>query len=474
MINSGDRSASSRRAVLAGAAGATLVGLTARPTMAAPSLPLRPISKDPPRAIRVLRVPEDHPNVKSALAASLPGDHVSLADGIYPGDRTWVLPGLRAPARFVVVRARNRHKAVFTGRITLASPGIWLHDLATDYHSLTDKIESQDYSIGIRASQTRITRCSIRSLGGVRIYSQLPEHRDIIIAYNDFISDRPYRYGDAQLYIGDVTGERSGPTEIDIAYNRFVDTAKDRRRLADGSIAPVNGRFAIYLGHSKPGANPSGVNLSIRIHHNAILGHRPHAIYTKRHVYIGFNYVENVDLTTVAPQIGFRHGGDPFGAGGIIEGNFAQGNGINVNDFGARILGNHVPSGAIRLHCGSGTWDAERGRYDNLYQAASGSILIGNRATYRVGYSRTGVLTRYLLESEGGKVRDVRIHMAGLGNASDVLFEAFLPVSPEFPDLIAGPYARKTILIDPRTSGGRTFPEPVGAWLLAEVGAHVA
>ena len=169
---------------------------------------------------------------------------------------------------------------------------------------LTDKIESLDYSISIRASQTRITRCLIRSLGGVRIYSQLPEHRDIIIAYNDFIADRLYRYGDAQLYIGDVTSDRSGPTEIDIAYNRFLDTAKDRRRLPDGSIAPVNGRFAIYLGHSKPGANPTGVNLSIRIHHNAILGHRPHAIYTKRHVYIGFNYAENADLTTVAPQIG--------------------------------------------------------------------------------------------------------------------------------------------------------------------------
>jgi hypothetical protein len=466
--------AASRRLLLAGCAGGVTASLLpARSAHAAASIALRSVPKDPPPARRVIFVPETYPSIRAALAAAQPGDHISLADGTYPRDRVWSLAAVTPPYRYVVVRARNRHKAVFTGRVTLASPGLWLHGLATKFMSAEDESNTDDYSIKIQASRIRVTRCLIRSLGGIRIYSQKPEHRDIILSYNDFSVDRPHRYNDSQLLIGDVAKDSAGPTDVDVAYNRFSDTAPDLRVLPDGSTAPVNGRHAIYLGHSKPGTNPTGVNLSIRIHHNAVLGHRPHAIYIKRHVYIGFNYVQTSDRATKFPQLGFRHGGGPVGSGGIIEGNFVDGNGINVNDTGARVLGNHAPFGAIRLHSGTGTWDARSSKYINLYQAASDCILVGNRALYRVGYSLPGILVRYLLASEGAAVRGVRIHMAGKGQPSDVLREPPIPADRGNPGVLAEPYIKDSILIDAATSGGHSFPAAAGQELLGQVGSGV-
>jgi hypothetical protein len=288
-----------RRGLFAAVAGLAVVpvGLAPAPAHAA-SVPLRAIAKNPSIAKRTLRVPESYPTVEAALAAARPGDHVSLRDGTYAGDQVWTASG--AAGAHIVIKARNWHKAVFTGRIQIRSPYLWLHALRTSFMgpdpdwSLSDMRPDDEYAIGVRASHVRITRCIIASLGGVRIYDASPELTDIIIAYNDFVGSRPYRYLGHQLFIGDVRTHSIGPTEVDIAYNYFDDPEPHRTSLPNGSPAPLNERHNIYLGNSQPGMEPTGVNLSIRVHHNVIRGHRAMAIYMKRHVYVGFNDVDTV------------------------------------------------------------------------------------------------------------------------------------------------------------------------------------
>ena len=260
-----------------------------------------------------------------------------------------------------------------------------------------------------------------------------------------------------------------GPREVDIAYNRFVDQIAHQPRLPSGATAPPNERYGIHLGTSKPGVNDTGSNLSLRIHHNVLVGHRPHAIYLKRHCYVGFNYIVSLDRRSYLPQISFRHGGGPYRLGGIIEGNYADGKGISVNDTGARILGNNLPTGVIKLHCGSGTWLPGAKSFTSLYQAASDCLLVGNIATYRLGYASSKWL---FLESEGGAVRNVQIHMAGNGTAEDVLFEPRLPrpTSLKTPGPLAATVDPTTVLIDPSSSGDHQFPQAIGAELLALVG----
>ena len=171
------------------------------------------------------------------------------------------------------------------------------------------------------------------------------------------------------------------------------------------------------------------MNLSIRIHHNVVLGHRAMAIYIKRHVYLGFNYVDTVPPPHYYNQVGFRHGGGASEKGGIIEGNHVKGIGIFVNDTGARILGNNVPTGKIRLFCGAGVWDPRAGRYVGLHQAAGGTLLVGNRVpSYVLGEFRPTPANEVMLLSEGGRVADVRLYMAGHGSAADAVFPPPVPL----------------------------------------------
>jgi len=450
-----------------------------RPVLAA-SVPLRTLAKNPPKARRTLLVPEQYRTVEAALAAAQAGDHVSLGDGTYDGDRVWTANG--AANGYVVVKARNWHKALLTGRIQLRSPYLWLHALRTSFMDAgpdwasSDRRPNDDYAIGIRASHVRVTRCIIASLGGVRIYDALPELSDIVIAYNNFIGSRPHRYLGYQLFIGDVRVYSVGPTEVDIAYNYFDDPEPHRTTLPDGSPAPLNERFNIYLGNSKPGDHPTGVNLSIRVHHNVIRGHRAMAIFMKRHVYVGFNYVDTVPPPHYQYQVGFRHGGGLAGRGGIIEGNYVSGSGIFVNDTGARVLGNVVADGgSIRLYCGAGSWKPEVGRYVYLMQAASDALLVGNRTrAYAIGAFKPTPPQQVMLASEGGPVARVRIHMAGRGTAASAVFRPDVPWpdASHQPGVYARPYDRASILIDPGGTGGYAFPAAVTSVLRPQVGAN--
>jgi hypothetical protein len=454
-------------------------GLPAHPAAAA-SVPLRPIPKNPPLARRTLRVPEVYRSVEEALAFAQPGDHVSVRDGTYAGDQVWTWNAMPGP--HVVIKARNWHKAVFTGRIQLRSPYLWLHALRTSYMgpdpdwSASNTRPDDEYAIGIRASHVRVTRCIIASLGGVRIYDASPELTDIIIAYNDFVGSRPFRYLGYQLFIGDVRVRSIGPTEVDIAYNYFDDPEAHRTVLPNGLPAPLNERHNIYLGNSKPGDEPTGVNLSIRVHHNVVRGNRGIAIFMKRHVYIGFNYVDTVPPPHYQFQVGFRHGGGAAGSGGIIEGNYVAGSGIFINDTGARVLGNVVANGgSIRLYCGAGFWKSDLGRYIYLMQAASDSLLVGNSTrAYVIGAFKPTPANQVMLMSEGGPLARVRIHMAGRGGTANVSYRAPVPLpdTNHEPGVLVPPYDRSSILIDPAGSGGHSFPSAVTRTLAAQVGSN--
>jgi hypothetical protein len=419
--------------------------------------------------------------VEAALAAALPGDHVSLRDGVYAGDRVWTWGGGGPGRPRVVVKARNWHQAVFSGRLQISSPYLWLHALKTSYMSPdpdppgSPPSDGYRYAIDIRASHVRVTRCVIASLGGLRIHDSRPELEDVIVAYNDFTGARPYRFGGAQLYIGDTRPTSAGPTAVDIACNRFVDAVPHPATLPDGSPAPLNERMSIYLGNSKPEDNPTGVNLTIRVRHNSFQGHRAMAIYMKRHVYIGFNHVRTVRPPHYQYQVGFRHGGGPSGAGGIIEGNHVDGSGIFVNDTGARVLGNVVPNGAIRLYCGAGSWKPELGRYVYLMQAASGAVLVGNRVPrYELGEFKPTPANQVMLEDQGGRLANVRIHMDGRGVAADAVFQPRVPLpdADRNPGVLTDPCLRGTILVDPAGDGGYAYPAAVTSALLAAVGAN--
>jgi hypothetical protein len=395
-----------------------------------------------------------------------------LGAGSRGADRRSPPPGTGSGPH-VVIKARNRHRAVFSGRLTVEGSRLWLHGIKTSFTSPQDTSTTDDYAIGIKASHFRMTRCLVDSANGVRIYHSSPEHKDIVIAYNDFTGSARYRYNGSQLYVGSIPASSAGPTEVDIAYNRFSDGVPHEPVLPDGTPAPPNERFCIHLGNSKPGANPTGVNRSFRVHHNVLVGHRPFCIYLKRHAYVGFNYVRTLDQT-IFPQVAFRHGGGRFLGGGILEGNFVDGpGGIAVNDTGALVLGNRVLGGAVRLHCGCGSWSREDGRYIGLYQAASGTLLVGNIARCLVGYRRPDAV-RLFLESEGGRVANVRIHMDGRGAANDVSFEPAIPLpTPEHtPGNLTDPYVRSSILVDPEGAGGYSYPVAVGTGLLDRVGAN--
>ena len=216
------------------------------------------------------------------------------------------------------------------------------------------------------------------------------------------------------------------------------------------------------------------MNLSFRVHHNVLAGYRPHCIYLKRHAYVGFNYVRTPGRT-IFPQVAFRHGGGRFEEGGIVEGNFVDGTGIAVNDTGALVLGNRVRGGAIRLHCGCGSWSGEDERYVSLYQAASDTVLAGNTGRYLVGYHRPDGV-RLLLENEGGRVANVRIHMDGRGTARNIRFEPDipLPTPAHTPGGLTEPYVRGSILIDAEGAGGYSYPVAVGTRLLERVGANAS
>lgn len=467
-----------RRSLFLAAAGAGASLALPLPTMAA-SLPLRPVPKKLPAPARELLVPEAFATVRAALAVARPGDHISLADGRYDGDLEWSWHGGTGDGRFLVIKARSRHRAVFTGRIRILSPYLWVNGLRTtfmgpDYDWGASQAGTNDFhALRIEASHVRVTRCAIQSLGGLRIYDPSPSLTDIVIAYNDFTGARPNRFLGAQLFIGDVVAESRGPTEVDIAYNYFNDPYPHPSSLPGGVPVPVNERMGIYLGHSKPGSHPTGTNLSIRIHHNVLLGNRAYAIYTKRHTYIGFNYVRTVAPPHFYNQVGFRHGGGPPGQGGIIEGNFANGVGYFVNDTGARVLGNAGPNGSIRLFCGAGTWDAAAGRYTSQRQAASDTLIVGNEVRrYAVGVFRPSTKPQFLLESEGGRVENVRIFMAGRGAAADVDFLAKVPLpGPDHqPGALTEPYVRSTIRIDPAGDGGYAYPAAITGSLLGQVG----
>jgi hypothetical protein len=456
-------------------------GLPAHPAAAA-SIPLRSIPKNPPLARRTLRVPEVYRSVEEALAFAQPGDHVSVRDGTYAGDHVWTWNA--RPGPHVVIKARNWHNAIFTGRIQLRSPYLWLHALRTSFMgpdpdwSASNTRPDDEYAIGMRASHVRVTRCIIASLGGVRIYDASPELTDIVIAYNDFVGSRPYRYLGYQLFIGDVRVRSIGPTEVDIAYNYFDDPEPHRTVLPNGLPAPLNERHSIYLGNSKPGDEPTGVNLSIRVHHNVIRGHRGIAIFMKRHVYVGFNYVDTVSPPHYQYQVGFRHGGGPAGNGGIIEGNYVAGSGIFVNDTGARVLGNVVANGgSIRLYCGAGSWKSDLGRYVYLMQAASDTLLVGNAVgTYALGEFKPTPPNQVMLASEGGRLARVRVHMAGRGTAASAVFRPNVPLpdADHAPGALTQPYDRASIVIDPSGTGGYTFPAAVTSALRAQVGATAA
>jgi hypothetical protein len=464
---------SSRRSVLTGlAAGAAVAAVGSSRAAAAPRIPLRFLAKDPPPATRVLRVPESYATVQAALDAALPGDHVSIRDGAYGGDLRWTRTGVGSGPH-VVIKARNRHRAVFSGRLTVEGSRLWLHGIKTGFTSPEDTSSTDDYAIRIKASRFRMTRCLVDSVNGVRIYRSSPEYEDIVIAYNDFTGSARRRHRNCHIYVGSIPASSIGPTEVDIAYNRFDDGMPHEPFLPDGAPAPPDERLYIYLGDSKPGNNPTGVNLSFRVHHNALVGHRPRCIYLKRHAYVGFNYARTPE-PTIFPQLALRHGGGPFKEGGIVEGNFLDGTGIAINDTGALVLGNRVPAGgAIRLHCGCGTWSGEDGRYVALYQAASGTVLAGNTGRYLVGYHRPDAV-RLLLDSEGGRVANVRIHMAGRGTARNVRFEPDIPLatSDHTPGSPTEPYVRSSILIDPEGAGGYSYPVAVGKGLLDRVGAN--
>ena len=211
-----------RPLLLASGAALGTAALGIRPAAAA-SIHLPVVAKGPPPALRELRVPEAYPTVQAALAVARPGDHVSLADGTYHGDHAWSWTGGAAGKRLVVIKARNRSKAVLAGRIQLRSPYMWLHGVRTTYMAPGSDSSSDNFAIGIRASHIRVTRCAIGSLGGLRIYDEAPSLTDIMIAYNDFTGARPNQFSGAQLYIGDVKATSRGPTNVDIAFNRFND-----------------------------------------------------------------------------------------------------------------------------------------------------------------------------------------------------------------------------------------------------------
>ncbi|MFO1049873.1 MAG: hypothetical protein U1E52_18480 [Geminicoccaceae bacterium] len=469
-----------RRSLFLAAAGACATLALPTQTMAA-SVPLRSVPKKLPPPTRELLVPEAFATVRAALEVARAGDHISLADGSYSGDQEWSWSGGTGDGRFLVIKARSRHRAVFTGRIRLLSPYLWVNGLRTtfmgpDYDWGASQAGTNDYyALRVETSHVRVTRCAIQSLGGLRIYDPSPSLSDIIIAYNDFTGARPNRFLGAQLFIGDVVAKSRGPTEVDIAYNYFNDIYPHPSSLPGGIPVPINERMGIYLGHSKPGDNPTGTNLSIRIHHNVLLGHRAYAIYTKRHTYIGFNYVRTVAPPHFYNQVGFRHGGGPPGGGGIIEGNFANGVGYFVNDTGARVLGNVAPNGSIRLFCGAGIWEEASGRYDLLRQAASDTLIVGNRVRrYAVGVFRPSTKPQVLLESEGGRVENVRIFMDGHGTAGDVDFRPKVPLpGPDHqPGPLTEPYLRSTIQIDPAGDGGYAYPTAITSSLLGQVGTH--
>jgi hypothetical protein len=248
--------------------------------------------------------------------------------------------------------------------------------------------------------------------------------------------------------------------------------------LPNGSPAPLNERHNICLGNSKPGDEPTGVNLSIRVHHNVIRGHRAMAIYMKRHVYIGFNHVDTVSPQHYQYQVGFRHGGGAAEHGGIIEGNYVAGSGIFVNDTGARVLGNVVADGgSIRLYCGAGSWKSDLGRYVYLMQAASDTLLVGNTVqTYALGEFKPTPPNQVMLTGEGGRLARVRVHMAGRGTAASAVFRPNVPLpdADHAPGALTQPYDRASIVIDPSGTGGHAFPAAVTGALRAQVGATAA
>ena len=171
-----------RRRFLAGCAAGVTLGWGMRHACAAPSIALRDVPSGPPPAARTLLVPETYPNVRAALTAAQPADHISLADGTYPGDVDLTHTVALDPGRHIVVRARNRHKAVFTGRIAVRSPGIWLHELQTNYRSAAGRLDGDNYSIRLMAGAARVTRCLIRSNSGLRVLlatakRRRPDHR---------------------------------------------------------------------------------------------------------------------------------------------------------------------------------------------------------------------------------------------------------------------------------------------------------
>lgn len=353
--------------------------------------------QNPPYPSRELRVPEDYANINAALAVAQPGEAVSLANGNHAAFNA-TRPG--AANRWIQIRARNRGMAVLTGKNYIRAPYYWIHGCKYTFNGDDNWRGDNIYPITIQASNVLVTRGWFDSYSYIQVDTDGRTLSNITINWNSFLGVSPTSYRIVGgLFVGEVAGTAKAPANTEIAYNRWHDPTNSSQE----------GRKYYYIGDSKPGNNPTGVELTHMFHHNYQTGCRNRQAYMKRHIYCAFNVLLS-DLGPGAGNFGFRHGGgDPL-KGGIIEGNYISKSTTQVNDTGAILRGNkYVGNSRIELYCGAHQTNQPG---VNPYQAASDTLLVANDqpGVIEIGHINEN---KVFAEEEGGKVKRVRIYRGG-------------------------------------------------------------
>ena len=359
----------------------------------------------------------------AALAAAVPGDKVSLADGTYATNRTISCNGSLGGG-YITIAARNHRGAITTGSWNCTGDYVWFTGL-TAQRPGTDPDPNNNrpfetasfYSFVLRGKHNLVTNCQVDSSNGIWLdCDDGTRASDLTVTYNTLTGRTPPRWNVANcIYMGRYVTASRGTDNVLIARNRFADD------LPMDSWGPEDAgdddRNAIYCGNSKPGNNNSGNNRTVRITENFFdLPNIKRCCYQKRGYEFSYNFVRGKGNTSEAVTL--RHGGYSMADGTVFAGltdakralwignNIDRGK-VTVNDTDHLFISNRIAN-QLTLRCGCVN---AAGALDG--QAASRLILVGNT----VGSIELGSLSsnnHHLDLANGGKVAGVKNYAAGI------------------------------------------------------------
>lgn len=374
-----------------------------------------------------------------AFAAVNPGDHIIIADGTYDGTFKLTRSGATSAdfSGHIVVRPLNFGATTLTGFIEASGNYYWWYGFVLARPGSTPgsgnngiyEYPDRYYSIALVGNNQLVTRCHVRSPNGIWIHdtansgstvtSAVTTHH-ITVAYNTFTGDAsPIWNACVNIYMGRIPGNKSGPYNVEIAYNNF------NQLTAPTDDAGGADRWScVYTGNSKPDNTQTGNTDTNFFHHNIVDTIYNTGIYAKRGMNIEYNSF-NMRNTSGDQAVNMRHGGRSPADGSAIytgvpvvytQGNLFRKGNIQVSDTDYILRSNsfQLAASKIMLFCGSSRDQTQTTADPGYTQAAHRTVLVDNRGVGKYVLGMFGEAPVFILDlTQGGLLHGVRIFQGG-------------------------------------------------------------